>query len=352
MSGPHGRRGLALLITITIALAANSATPAAGRPGEKRLSVAGLGRGEGPVRSRILTGAATRRLAFIPSDAWGGTYTTRSGSKVTIFASSQYPVDPAANQAAADFMDTLVHGSEISKVKIYFAPSEEVAILCHSVEADGCYSPANAEIVTIGQDTQWSTVEEVVTHEYGHHIAANRDNEPWPAIAYGTKRWATYEGVCQKEATGVAFPGDEADHYFQNPGESFAESFLHLNEVKLGVPETPWGYDPMFAPTPQAMDAIEKDVLKPWTTYALKRWSGRFISRGQQRVLKLNTPLDGVAAVQVKGPRGSTVHLTGTPQVRALSPSVVGGLVCGERSLTARVRAGGSGRYTVTAAIP
>ena len=350
MSAPLGRRGLALLLIAFAALAGGSASPAADRPAQKRLSILGLGRGMGHVRSRVLT-KGSRRLAIQPG-AWGGAYTVKSGARVTIYSSRYYPVDPAVNQAAADYIDQLVHGSEISAVKIYFAPPAEVGILCYTVEADGCYFPATSEIVTIGEDTAWSTVEEVVTHEYGHHVANNRINEPWPAIAYGTKRWATYEGICAKEAAGAAFPGDEGEHYFQNPGESFAESFLHLNEVKLGIPESTWGYDPMFTPDSGALAAIEQDVLKPWKTDAIKHWSGRFTRRGQQKTFTFKTPLDGVFAAELRAPRGSTVQLIGPADVKRVSPTLSAALVCGQRTVTARFVAGSKGRFAAAAAIP
>jgi hypothetical protein len=350
MSAPLGRRGLALLLVMVTALAAGSASPAADRPTFKRLSIAGLGQGTGHVRSRIVT-RASRRLAAQPG-AWGGLYTVKSGARVTIYSSRYYPVDPAVNQAAADFIDGLVHGTEINAVKVYFAPPAEVGILCYTQEADGCYFPQTSEIVTTGEDTEWSTVEEVLTHEYGHHVATNRLNDPWPAVAYGTKRWATYEGVCEKEAAGLAFPGDEGEHYFQNPGESFAESFLHLNEVKLGIPETPWGYDPMFAPDAGALAAIEQDVLKPWKDNAMKRWSGRFTRRGQQKTFTFKTPLDGVFAAELRGPRGSTLRLTGPAEVKRYSARLSAGLVCGQRTVTTRFTAGAAGRFAAASAIP
>jgi hypothetical protein len=351
MSGPRGRTCLFLLLAVAAALAAGSAAPAADRASAKQVNVLGLGQGAGHVRSRVVT-RSSRRLAAFPATAWGGVYTASSGARVTVYTSSAYPVDQAVNQATAEFIDRLVHGKEISAVKIYFAPPDEVGILCLTREADGCYFPAKSEIVTIGEDTPWSTVEEVLTHEYGHHVAASRDNSPWPAVAYGTKRWATYAGVCQKEAAGVAFPGDEGEHYFQNPGEAFAESFLHLNEVKLGIPVTPWGYDPMFTPDAGALAAIEQDVLKPWTKHSMKRWSGRFGRRGQARTLRVPTPLDGVFAAELKGPRGSSLKLTGAAKVERVSPRLSAALVCGERSLTVRFGAGGRGRYAAMAAIP
>ncbi len=127
MSAPLGRRGLALLLVTTAALAAGSASPAAERPTAKTLNVFGLGQGIGHVRSRVVH----RQLRFLslPPGAWGGVYTVKSGAQVTIQSSAAYPVDPAVNQARADFVDSLVHGSEIAKVKIYFAPPAEVGIL-------------------------------------------------------------------------------------------------------------------------------------------------------------------------------------------------------------------------------
>jgi hypothetical protein len=350
MSGPRGRRGLALLLVVAAALAVGSATPAADRTAAKRISVAGLGQGSGPIRSRVLE-KPSRRLAAQPG-AWGGVYPTRSGARVTVYSSPSYPVDQAVNQAAADFVDRLVHGSEISAVKIYFAPPAEVGVLCYLKEADGCYFPPTNEIVTIGEDTEWSTVEEVLTHEYGHHVANNRLNSPWPAITHGTKRWATYVGVCQKEAAGTAFPGDEGEHYGQNPGESFAEAFLHLNEVKLGMPESPWYYDPAFEPDAGALAALEQDVLRPWKAGPIKRWRGRFGRRGQQTVRTFKTPLDGVFAAELRGPRGSSLQLNGGAETKRLSPTLSATLVCGQRSVATRFVAGGKGRFAAAAAIP
>ena len=352
MSASYGRRGLTLLLVLaTAALALGSASTAADRTVLKELSSSGLGQRSGPVRSRIVTSRA-RKLAAYPAGTWGGAYTVKSGARVNVYASRYYPVDNATNQAAADFIDRLVHGSEISTVKIYFAPPGEVGILCHSPDADGCYYPKDQEIVTVGEDTEWSTVEEVLTHEYGHHVANNRDNYPWPAIAYGTKRWATYMGICTKAAAGTVFPGDEGDHYLQNPGESYAESFLHLNEVKLGIAETPWFYDPALAPDSTALAMLEQDVLKPWKDNAIKRWKGKFSRRGQQHVRTFQTPLDGVFAAQIKGPRRTTLALGGLAEVKRMSSTLSAGLICGQRSVTTKVVSGGKGRFAAAAAIP
>ena len=284
--------------------------------------------------------------------AWGGEYTVKSGARVTVYSSRYYAVNQSVNQATADFVDRLVHGSEISKVKIYLAPPDEIGVLCYTKDALGCYFPDTGDIYTVGEDTPWATSEEVLAHEYGHHIANNRLNDPWPAIAYGTKRWATYEGVCQKEVAGAAFPGDEGEHYLQNPGESFAESYMHMNVVKLGMSEPPWAYDAMFTPDAGAFAAIEQDVLKPWKDDVYKRWGGRFSRRGQQKTFAFSTPLDGVFGAQLQGPRGSTVTITGAADVKRISSTLSAALICGQRTVSARFVAGGKGRFAAVAAIP
>jgi hypothetical protein len=316
----------------------------------KTVSDAGLGRGKSGVHSRVVS-SRPRALAALQLNGWGGVYTTKTGEQVTVYSSNAYPIDPAANQATADFIAGLIHGKEISKVTIYLAPASEVAALCRSEEADGCYYPASGQIVSIGEDSQYSTVEEVLTHEYGHHVAANRANDPWPAVAWGTKRWATLTNVCRKTEMGLAFPGDEGDNYLKNPGESFAESFLHLNEVRKGLPESRWFYDASFYPTKPALDAIELDVLKPWASYEILKWKGRFTRGSQVGMATLKTPLDGLFELRLKAPRGSKVRIYGK-NTKQVSPTLARGLVCGQRSFVTSVTSGGAGSFTATAFVP
>jgi hypothetical protein len=316
----------------------------------KTVSDAGLGQGRSGVHSRVVTRSA-RALAALELNGWGGVYTASSGEQVTVYASNAYPLDPPANQAVAEFVAGLIHGKEISKVTVYMAPAEEVASLCQSNDADGCYYPSSGQLVSIGEDSQYSTVEEVLTHEYGHHIATNRFNDPREAVDWGTKRWATLEGVCRKSQLGLAFPGDEGEHYLSNPGEAFAESYLHLNEVRKSVPETRWFYDRQFAPTAASLAAIEQDVLEPWDSYAVLNWKGRFSRRGQIGMATLKTPLDGLVEIRLKAPRGSQVRIYGKDAKR-VSPTVARGPVCGQRSLLTQVVGGGPGVFTAKALVP
>jgi hypothetical protein len=317
---------------------------------EKTVSDAGLAQGRSGVHSRVVT-KSVRALAALQLNSWGGVYTASTGEQVTVYSSNAYPVDPAGNQAIADFIAGLIHGKEISKVSVYMAPATEVAALCQSDEVDGCYYPATGQLVSIGEDSQYSTVEEVLTHEYGHHIATNRFNDPWPALEWGTKRWATVEDVCRRTQLGLAFPGDEGEHYLANPGESFAESYLHLNEVRKGLPETRWFYAPQLAPTAASLAALEQDVLHPWDSYAVLNWTGRFARRGQIGMATLKTPLDGVVELRLKGPRGSQVRIYGK-NAKRISPTVSRGLVCGQRSFLTQIVGGAAGVFTAKAIVP
>src|SRR5206468_2326437 len=100
---------------------------------------------------------------------------------------------PAADRPTLTRLNVFGLGQGIAHAHICFAAPAEGGRLRNSQEVDGCYFPATGDIFAVGEDTPWSTVEEVVTHEYGHPVANNRLNDPWPAIAYGTKRWSTYE---------------------------------------------------------------------------------------------------------------------------------------------------------------
>ena len=317
---------------------------------EKTVSDAGLGRGKSGVRSRVVT-TRPRAFAALQLTGWGGVYTANTGEQVTVYSSNAYPIDPAAHQAIADFVAGLIHGKEISKVTIYMAPAAEVQSLCESQEADGCYYPDGGQLVSIGEDSQYSTVEEVLSHEYGHHIANNRFNDPWSALDWGTKRWATVENVCRKTELGMAFPGDEGEHYLKNPGEAFAESYLHLNEVRKGLPETRWFYDVQFLPNKAALDAIEQDVLKPWDSYGIYTWKGRFTRPNQVGMATLKTPLDGVFELRLTGPRGSKVRIYGK-NTKQISATKARGLICGQRSFITSITGGGAGAFTARALVP
>ena len=155
-------------------------------------------------------------------------YTPR-GEPVRVVVSSRFVENPqtlAGAQSYVNFLASRLHGSEISRLTSYLAPLREVQELCGPA-AVGCYAPSRQLLVVPGEDTPRGeyTKEFVATHEYGHHIARNRNNFPWSALSYGPKHWARLHQVCQRVADGKLWPGDQGKHYFQDPGEGWAQAY-------------------------------------------------------------------------------------------------------------------------------
>src|SRR5262249_46532400 len=177
-----------------------------------------------------LTSGGVRRLQT--QSWWGGPRTAATGESVTVFVSDSYPVDDALAQRWADFFAELVHGPELQQLTAYVAPPAEVQETCGSRYAPGCYGGGRIGLIGEPADGASVTPEEVARHEYGHHLAFNRGNPPWQAVDWGPKRWSSLAGICARVTAGTAFPGDEGDHYKENPGEAFAETYRALNDAK------------------------------------------------------------------------------------------------------------------------
>lgn len=289
--------------------------------------------------------------------AWGGTYPTGDslGTSVHIDVSDAYPVDPSLPQSWATFLGTLVHGPELATLTLRLAPASEVSSVC-GAGALACYDPSTSTIEASPEDQlDEPSAKEIVTHEYGHHVANNRSDAPWPAEDYGTKRWATYEHICSRVAAGTASPGDEGAQYVQNPGEAFAEAYRVLNLTREGATSIGWDVvDRSFYPDATALSLLEQDVTSPWTGPTLTHVHGSF-GYGTQRTIRIGTPLDGTLVLRLHAPTKSSMRLAlyaGTKPVARASRSVVY-QVCGVRSLTLRVeRSAGSGSFTVDIAKP
>jgi hypothetical protein len=305
---------------------------------------------DGPL---LIRDAALRRLDA-PDGFWGGVYTTRTNEPVTIYTSNAYTVDNAANQRWADFLGTLVHGRELSLVSVYFAPPAQIQTMCGGEDILGCYG--HDRIVAPGNDTLEVSAESVLTHEYGHHIAAHRSNAPWPALAWGTKRWASYEQVCRRARARELFPGAEGPLlYLFNPGEVFAETYRLMNEHKAGVPETPWRVvDQSLIPNDRDLTLVEQDVTQPWTVNRGLRLSGRFGTRGASvRNFKIATPLDGNFSASVQSDARVRLDVLSGKKRIARGTGSTSGTLCGPRTLTLRVtRTSGSGPFTLAVSLP
>jgi hypothetical protein len=335
---------------IALALLVPVVAPAAGAP---------LRTLESPSIARLAVGPAVIRDDALRSTDplagfWGGIYTTRTNEHVTVYSSNAYTVDDATNQHWADFLASLVHGNELSSASLYLAPPSEVAAICGGVDILGCYG--NNRIVAPGQATPDVSAESVVAHEYGHHIAAHRSNAPWPALAWGTKRWSSYEQVCRRARARELFPGAEGPLlYLFNPGEVFAETYRLMNERKAGLPETPWRVvDASLIPNDRDLALVEQDVTQPWSGNHAVQLRGTFTALGRSvRSLKVATPLDGGFNATLQSAAGTRLDVLSGRKLIARGTTAAAGAVCGPRTLTFRVtRTSGSGRFALSISLP
>ena len=146
-----------------------------------------------PTRSRR---CAQSRLAQADVTFRGGPITTSTGETVDVQVSTALPADTSTPQNWAEFLTGLTHGPEISLLTAYIVTFDEAQQICGS-NALGCYG--HDELVAPGElALADATPEEVVRHEYGHHIALHRLNTPWEAIDWGPKRWASAMDVCAR----------------------------------------------------------------------------------------------------------------------------------------------------------
>jgi hypothetical protein len=288
--------------------------------------------------------------------AWGGSYATGDslGTFVQIQVSDSYPVDDALPQDWATYLGTLVHGPELARLTLDLMPLSDVQAKCGS-QALACYDPSEEAIYASPEDQLDSPpAKELVTHEYGHHVANKSNDAPWDALDYGTKRWSSYENICAKAAAGTASPGDEGSHYFQNSGEAFAESYRVLNLQKLGVPSSGWDIvDPSFYPDATALTLLQEDITTPWVAPTVSKLHGSF-GTGVVRTFKVQTQLDGTFTARLISPTQAKMRLAlynaGTLVLRGTSIRYE---ICGERSLTLKVeRLSGRGAFTINVSKP
>ena len=93
-----------------------------------------------------------------------------------------------------------MHGRELATLTLDLAPLDEVQTSA-AREALACYDP-NTQTIEASPEDQLDAppAKEIVTHEYGHHVANNSLNTPFDAEEYGTKRWASYDAHLQAHA--------------------------------------------------------------------------------------------------------------------------------------------------------
>jgi hypothetical protein len=311
------------------------------------------------IGSALAIPEGTVRSAPAPTGFWGGVYRTQSNERVTIYTSNTYAADEAANQRWADFLGRLMHGHELSRVTVYLASPSETNHLCSGrgdVVHDilGCYG--SNTIVAPGEDTARVSAESVLTHEYGHHIAASRSNAPWRALDWGAKRWASAMNICELTRSHRFFPGDESLLYRLNPGEGFAETYRWRSQRKDGDPIGTWDVlDTWLYPGHAAIQAIADDVLHPWTGNRTRTFTGRFTPNGAAvRTYLLTSRLDGTFRATATGAARIRVAILDGRKVIARGSRSARTTICGGmRALTVRVtRTGGNGPFRLRVSLP
>jgi hypothetical protein len=349
-----------LRLTSLLVLAAAALTPAAAAAKSTLQPLVD----QAPLGSQFkdrVTSSSPRVAHAAISGKWYS-YPTKEGTTVSAAISDGYgdQLNTHVVQSYVDFLDSLDHGPELSSLKIYIAPPAEVTTACGGQEGTlACYDSTSQIMVVPGEepDTGASgvTTSYVVAHEYGHHIAAHRSNDPFRAFSFGPKYWASYEMVCDRTSRGLLAPGDEQQYYLSNPGEGWAETYAQLK-----YPDVGWQYNPIMQPNADSFAAARKDVLTPWEHGVTKTFKGSFGKRGTDvKRFSFNLTLDGRLQVQLSGPKKANYNLVlssnGRDEGRTSSPgsrdSVSYAAACREtateRVTVAVKRVKGSGPFTV-----
>jgi hypothetical protein len=333
------------------------------------VAAAGVDRGEfGTATSARALGAdldaapSAGTLARAAQTFRGGPSATSTGETGDVRVSDSLPLETATPEGWAEFLAGLTHGPEITQLTTYIVTFTEVQEICGS-RALGCYG--GNRMVVPGELVADISPEEVLRHEYGHHVAYHRLNAPWTAIDWGPKRWSSEANVCARVSRREAYPGDQGSNYARNPGEAWAETYRLMDERRAGITTGTWPIiAPSFYPTDAALQAAEQDVVAPWTAQRTTA-STRVFGKKTPKVwwIPLATTLDGDYRLSATLPSGGTSEValvaadrrTVVKRAQWVGQRVkrLEGSICGQRSLFVRVTLKGAlGRVRVSAAIP
>lgn len=285
------------------------ARPLSGRPAGALAGIviffllAAAAAGAAPRRD-VVVGRPDAAAARISASASAARYPVGDGSgasvAVSVTAACQILCTAPEPQVIAALLGTFLHGPEVDLLTVQLDTPAQIESDC-GYGAEACYYTSEDKIILSGNDEpagDGASREFVLAHEYGHHLAHHRlSPAPFPAaIDWGTPRWASVANVCQGARDGVLYPGDEGLHYFEDPGEAFAEAFARLHFPGSGPP---WRYMAALKPGPAAFEAIRADALEPWLGRSSFLFAGLAPPPGSGAVVRsFRTPLDGAVSLR------------------------------------------------------
>jgi hypothetical protein len=239
---------------------------------------------------------------------------TPSGVPLTVTISNSYGITPTSQAAAqnlVNFLDSRVHGTEIALLKVFVGTPSEIGTICGAAEALACYAPDENRMYAPGETppNQPFPLEYIITHEFGHHIANHRKNALGSAFAIGPEFWATSQFICAGALSKppVFFPGDEDQHYLENPSEGWADTYAHLPEN--GFQDQPFMFSPLFHRDQAAFDAVRKDIFSPWQGNVTRTETGTLGNSTSKKRFALVVGLDGPVVARLNGPSGANYDL-------------------------------------------
>ena len=359
-------RGIGVLVALALAAVAGAQQASAASAG---LTRAGdyPGTSTFALASPVRDGAQHSAAGTFPRAAtWGGVYTTSSGNRITMRASSWFRGDNQWLQGWANWLDAyLPHGSEFNRLTVMFVPErnsyyDDLGSAC-GPGAAGCYFPDQQLLIAPGNHLSYGVrMESVLAHEYGHHVANNRSNSPWNAGDYGPKRWATRMNICGRAAAGTAFPGDEGAHYKLNPGEAWAETYRQMvwsSHTWTSWPQEPWDVvDQSFYPDSTALFYARQDVTEPWSAdqETMRTFTGKLTKKRRSATVSFATLNDGDVSVQLFSPSGARLTLADgiSGEILDTATASFSHTSCGERLLRIRISGPAGKRYRIVVHTP
>jgi hypothetical protein len=296
-------------------------------------------------KDRVITGSAIAHASQVEgtTQRWPAGDTT-----IPVTVANSFKGDPNVAGTYAAFLGTLPHGSELASLKVIVVPAAEINGDCGGKDGDGilaCYS-SDAQTMIVPGDSSGDdsvSVNYVIAHEYGHHIARHRSNAPLPALDFGPKRWSSYELVCSKTDKGKVAPGDEGRNYAYNPGEAWAETY-----ARLVFPEQAWMLAPVLKPDQGSYLAAAADVTQPWTQRVTKTFTGK----AGLKAFKLPITLDGAFTLQAsRTPKEIVIKSGGRVVERVKDRKRINyKIACRDKQTeNLRITVRATGNYTLTA---